>query len=609
MMSTPRKILFVALMTLSGVPLSAEPDTVTNRHASAEDAAFWPSVNPGDFLIFRGNADGGKAIYLAGSLPRITLEIGKKILIWRGSYSYISIDGSQCANTEEQPTIITNLGGQVKWGYNEDPESGWRRIELNHFDHVFLTGKHDPLAQTGDSNWLGHHGGVHMDQPDYYERYGMWGNPRWSGMRFRGSVGNIVRILNFKSAKLSYVAASEGGFAAFNIKTDSPSVPGRVKVDIQDCFAGWTEGEAVYLAWSTGAAGQDLVELTLRNNLFVFAGCETIQSDNLVKSSVIEHNVGFVGACFHRRPFQSEFQDGLHQFSFVEGGLVVRDNVLIGAGGMLHQFRFKNPGEGRAFPHPDFKVEMINNYYGYSRSNLCFVWEGDGITPYVIDGNVYGPIATPSTRDGYLDPVEFPYYFKVCNQTNEILLSNNLYPPGRELYGNDCGASMVTLRDNLQGVAPLVAFENSGFEDSTEYRDFSFWSPVYQTGDKNGQFIPYRVGEFVFYYDDQGNTRFFRCIQAHQGNHDPNLSPEYWAGIEWNGRRLPPLDLRLKAGSFYELRGMGLSYQAPDQRLKLDPVGNREVQAGTRLDLELGSSGGVDGALSFSAAGQASVPE
>ena len=603
------RIAFV--FTLSSQALSAQqPDTTTNRHATAADAAYWQTVNEGDYIIFKGNADNGNAIYLAGSQPRLILGLGKKILIWRGEYTYIAIDGSECVNTESRPTIITNLGGQVKWGYNEDPNSGWRRIELNNFDHVFLTGKYDPDAQTGDPEWLGHNGGANMDQPDYYERYGMWGHPRWSGMRFRDSVSNIVRILNFKSAKISYVAASEGGFAGFNVKTDAPAVPERVKVDIQDCFSAWIESEAVYISWSTGAENRNLTELVLRNNIFAYNGCETIQSDNLTNGSIIENNIGFTGSCFHRRPFQSLFQDGLHQFSFVEGGVMVRNNIMITAGGMLHQFRFKDPGPGRAFPHPDLKVEMRNNYYGYSRSNIGYFWEGDGITPYVIDGNVYGPVSTPSTRDGYIDQTVFNYYFKVCNATNDILLTNITYPLERDLYGdNDCGASKVTTRNNVQAVAPLVEFANSGFPDDTDYRDFTFWSPIYTTTTqdnkgKNGQFIPYKVGEYVFYYDDHGNTRFFRCKVAHSGDFNPNTSPDKWELLQWNGRNLPPLDLRLRPGSYYANLGMGLNFDPPQPSLSLDSIGNRQIPAGTPINIQIQASGGNVHPLSYSATGE-----
>jgi hypothetical protein len=49
-------------------------------------------------LTLRGNIENGKTIYQAGAQPRLVLGLGKKILIWRGAYAYITIDGSECVN-------------------------------------------------------------------------------------------------------------------------------------------------------------------------------------------------------------------------------------------------------------------------------------------------------------------------------------------------------------------------------------------------------------------------------------------------------------------------------------------------------------------------------
>ncbi|MEM6347567.1 MAG: hypothetical protein AAF927_27010, partial [Bacteroidota bacterium] len=190
------------------------PDTTTNRYADSQDAAFWPTVNEGDYIFFKGNTNSGQVIYAGGTVFHVNLPLGKKILIWRGSYKRILIDGKFCVSSSGQPTIVTNLGGQVKWGYSEDANSN-RTLDLFNFQYLFLTGKYDPSAQTGDPAYLGHNGGADYGSGNFYEQYGMWGNPKWSGDRFNGSFANIVRIRNFDECKVSYVAASEGGFAGF----------------------------------------------------------------------------------------------------------------------------------------------------------------------------------------------------------------------------------------------------------------------------------------------------------------------------------------------------------------------------------------------------------
>ncbi|MEM6346792.1 MAG: T9SS type A sorting domain-containing protein, partial [Bacteroidota bacterium] len=390
-------------------------------------------------------------------------------------------------------------------------------------------------------------------------QYGMWGNPKWSGDRFNGSFANIVRIRNFDECKVSYVAASEGGFAGFNIKTDNPATPKRVKIDVQDCFSAWTESEGFYISYSTSAANQDLTELNFRNNIMAFNGTEALQTDNLVEGSLIQNNVAFVASCFFRRPFQ-RYQDGLHQFSFVEGGVTVRDNIMI-TGNTLHQLRFKDPGAGRAFPAVNKPIKFRNNYYGYSRANAVYVWQGDGITPYSLDSMYYGPISNPSTVDAYNTANTWDAYYRICNSNTNISFENTQYPSGRNLYRGICGIASVSESMTNSGTAPTLAFNDSGFPVGTDLRKITFWSAEYDTEDKNGGFIPYTLDDIVFYYDSNGETRFFQCIQAHAANNPPPTSPTYWSEMSWGSFSRPPLDLRNTSNSFFDQRGMGLEYQ------------------------------------------------
>ncbi len=546
--------LAISIFSFSFHIICAQPDTTQSRKATPVDAAYWPSVNAGDYIFFPGTRN---AIY---SNKNVRLNEGYKILIWRGNYERIYIDGTYCYSSKENPTIITNLGGQVKWGYSER-NAGDRTLELKNFHHVYLTGKYDSLAQTGHPDYLGHNEGKNLGNGNYHEKYGMWGNPRWSGVRFYSGGSNIVRISKFSTCKVSYVAATEGGFAGFNIKTDNPVQPKRVEVDIHDCFAGWTESEGVYISWSTGAEKQDLTKLTLRNNIFAFTGTEALQTDNLTEGSVIENNVVFVSACFHRRPFQDLYQDGLHQFSFVEGGVIVKNNIML-TGSNCHQIRYKDPGTGRAFPSADKPVLITNNFYGYSRSDISYIWEGDGITPYNIENNVYGPVYTPAKRDAYKNVETYPAFVRICNQKTNITYRDNIYPPGRQFLKIACYISQLTDENNNAEIAPLLRFENSGFSDSVDYRDFTIYSPFYQTRDKYGTNIYYKEGDIVFLYDENGVTRFYQCISAHSGDFSPLTSEDKWQLLTWNGSYKPPLDIRLKEDSYYNNRKMGLNFSS-----------------------------------------------
>lgn len=572
-MSKKLRCLLAFLLFFIGISLHAATDTETNRYATAADAAHWPSVNEGDYIFFKGNNDGGDDIYAAagGRHLEIELPVGKKILIYEGDYERILINGASCLGTPENPTIVTNLGGQVRWGYSEESNQ-YRSLELYNFKHLHLTGKYDAANQTGDSQFLGHDSGAALGSGDYYERYGLWGNPRWSGPTYRGKYGNGVRIFRFKTVKIDYVSSWGGYFASFNVKTDNPSKPGEVEVDIQDCFAGFGEGEAFYISYSTKAHNQDITKLTLKNNITAFTGAEALQTDNLAEGSVIENNVCLGSATFYRHPFQALYQDNLHQFSFVEGGITVQNNILVGTNGALHNFRYRDANSGdvtdRTNPSASKPVTMRNNFYGYGRTNMGYMWQGDGITPYHFIDNVYGDITVPCTDDTLSAPAkEEAGFFKLGNSNTEITFEGNIYPAARELYFMSNGSGKnVTSKGNLQQAAPAIQFKNSGFSNGIDWRRISVWSAKYANTpkssgkNKNGEWIPYVLDDIVIFYDSAGYTKFFKCIQAHAGDHNPNTASAYWSQIKWNGRNMPPLDLRIEKGSYYNQRGMGLAY-------------------------------------------------
>lgn len=559
-------------------------DTSTNRLASALDAQTWPnSVAEGDYLIFRGNDDykgpNGEplSIYAIANMGMdIQLPLGKKICIYRGTYRRIILDGINCASTEQTPTIVTNFGGQVQWGNNPDSDNH-RTFELKNFRHLLLTGEYNTAKKTGDPNYLGHNNGLALGSGNYYEKYGFWGNQRWSAERQPVTSCNGVRIYGFDTCKVRYVAVWGGGFAGFNIKTDSPAVPVRVSTDIQDCFAGFTEGEGFYISNSGGAAGQNLTKLTLRNNIVVCSGAEALQTDNLVEGSIVENNVVFGAARFFRRPFKSAGgvsgdQEGTHQFSFVEGGITVQNNILAGGVGQMQGVRYYNPGLDagglpRANPSASKHVVIRNNYIGQGHSHMSYFWQGDGITPYDLIDNIYGRLSNPVTNDAYLNPTEPVAALDIFNSNNLVTLTNNQFSLDRSPYMRKSGtpASLTVASGTTTREPALLKFKNIGFSDDFDLRRLTVWSATFgsETG-KPGQYIPYKKDDVVFYWDSTGGTRFYQCKVDHQSSatitYDPNTATAQWMALTWNSRTMPPLDVRLKPNTVYNHRGMGLTY-------------------------------------------------
>ncbi|WOO41484.1 immunoglobulin-like domain-containing protein [Rubellicoccus peritrichatus] len=552
--------LVIGLLLLAQAAF-ADPDTTTNRHATVADAAFWPTVNEGDLLIFEKDA-AYDSIYLSAS--EVSVGLGKKIHIWQGVYGRIYINGTNCTNTAQQPTVITNLGGQVRWG-DVQVSSQYRTFEIANFEHFHLTGKYDPAAQTGHPDFLGHNGGQDFDTGDFYEKYGFWGNQRWSGILYGPTNPNCVRAYGFVTCKVDYVAAWGGGFAGFNLKTDNPAVPERVVVDVQDTFSGFTNGEGMYVSYSTSALGQDITELILRNNIIVFAGTEAIQTDNLAENSIIENNIIVGTATTYRDPF-FVFQNGTHQFSHVEGGVTVRDNIFVGGKHNMQTIRWRETESGRTFPDASKKVIFDNNYVGMGRFRISIIEGSDGIAPYEFTNNVYGHITFPHTMDsdpGLSQPLAG---LNISNSQASISLEGNLFNPELPTYEVSSGnGSNVSSQNNTFVETPIIKFQNSGFADDIDYRAIVRWAPTYGTVARNGEAIEYKTGDIVYYWDTNGQTKFFECIADNAGNNDPNNSPAYWQQLTWNGRDMPPLDLRLKSDTFYNYRGMGLTYNPANQ--------------------------------------------
>jgi hypothetical protein len=550
------------------------PDTTVNRYATAADAAWWPTVNQGDYIFFKGNNDSNASIYSTPTNNPITLPLGKKILIWQGSYKRIHIDGTNCASTASQPTIVTNLGGQVKWGYNTTT-SQYRGLELALFANVFLTGKYDPVAKTGDPNYLGHNGGADLGSGNYYERYGFQSDQRWTGTINASGNPNCVRIHDFQTCKVNYVAAWGDGFAGFNIKTDLkagvPPAPTMVTVDVQDCFAGFVTGEGFYIGnTATDSSTQDFIKVTLRNNIVVCAGTEAYQTNNLLAGSVIENNVGVGSAMFFRTPFQYGSQQGLQQIGFMEGGVTVRKNILTGGGDHQWFLQYCLPGTrfsalGLTPSTAPFLLE--NNYMGFGRRSVGYIHPAsDGATPYQFLNNVFGPLSVPHTNDAD-NYGQVPAGLDVYNSINSIALTGNHFNPDLPAFYMGTGnGSNLTESGSVYVEAPVLRFKNLGFSDGVDLRRITFWAAQYNKyTDKLGQNIPYQQGDIVYYYNTQagatqGETRFFQCVATHTVSTDPNTSPALWQQLTWGGRSLPPLDVRMVPNTYYNYRAMGLTY-------------------------------------------------
>jgi hypothetical protein len=236
---------------------------------------------------------------------------------------------------------------------------------------------------------------------------------------------------------------------------------------------------------------------------------------------------------------------------------------------MVQGVRFKDPGldgsgNPRAFPLASKTVKLEDNFVGFTRSHISYFWQGDGITPYILQNNVYGPMSNPLSSDAYVyNPIdEPPAAFDIANTNSPITLSNNRFSHDRDAYSYS--GTNITQSGSYYAEPPVIKFKNLGFADGFDVRRVAFWATQYEQTDKAGQYIPYKVGDIVYYYDSNGVTKFFQCLADHVSTatttYDPNTATAQWQALTWGGRGMPPLDVRLAANTYYNYRGMGLSY-------------------------------------------------
>ncbi|WPJ95833.1 carbohydrate-binding protein [Coraliomargarita algicola] len=573
------------------------PNTTTNRLATQADADYWPNVNVDDYIYFSPDDNHG------GLYDSPPVGLGKKVHIYAGDYTRISLKGDYAVNSQTQPTIITNLGGQVRMVGTTD----WlRSLSISGFMNVHVTGKYDPVAQTGDPNYLGHNGGANMGDGEYYRNYGIWVDNLWAAHRASADplnttgVGNLVRIQNFDYCKIDYVAAFGGGFAAFNLKNDQPYAPdGVCEVDAQDCFAAFTTSESFYIGKFT--ANYDRTKLTLRNNIMFFSGTEAMQTDGLVEGSRIENNIIYGSASNFRTPFQSSYQEGLQQLSYSEGDIEVRNNIMVGGMGMMQTIR-KSDNASEGSPSASKKFIYDNNYLGMGRAHASYIWNGDDITPYEFTNNIWGPLDVPNSNDAYTNEVDATAFQEIGVTGNPTLISGNLYDPLLQQWAYTYnGGTCVTEVNNEWRNIPQIKFMNTGFADDFDMRRVTIWAPIFETdgyAGRDGEYITYQTGDVVIHYEmtgsEAGMTKLYQCISTHTADatnyYYPDQSPTKWQQLTWNGNNMPPVDVRIQPDTFYNYRGLGLTYNPAN--LNADDLEAPEITllGGNKISFEVGSS-------------------
>ena len=456
------------------------------------------------------------------TLDRLYLPAGHWDGLWLGNLP---------ERTAESPLVITNIGGQSKFGGLGGAQ---HPVVLLGGSHWQLTGRWDALEATGNEASLGHAGGYANSSGTYgvfiddnFEDSGV------SGLVIGGGASDF---------EVSFVEITRVGFAGAVFKTDDQGDAHMNRVRFHDNYVHDTGSEGLYFGSTQSPPQHKFPALEVYNNRILRTGTEIAQLGQLGSDSEIHHNVFLLGALDWKNPF-SAFQDNGSQFAVREGDVSFHHNILIGGGTSFFQF-FPQPIAGDTHA-PGDSVTFSDNYLSHSRNFGVYLHaQSDSVTEIRFQENWFREInyhydeIDPGGQDRNAVVVTF-------NTESPMVFLDNSWS-GPQSFMVPVGSNVTETGSNhLAEIAPVV-FMDSGFPADFDYSRVEMWTDV----DFNGVAVHYQPGDYVTDSGSEGGGSLYLCLQANT-NAPPATSPGSWAL-----QPSPVDDLRLHPSSPFQ--GFGL---------------------------------------------------
>ncbi len=555
---------WVRIRVTDGVGRSLEklfPIEIIDRHgkwdqdgwADEELAAKYPQVNPGDYVIF--NKSAREEVYKNNG-EFSGLRYPNKILIKGGHYQLVHLRLSGVMGRSVVDRIpITNFLGRV---YT-------RHFRLYEGDLWRLTGQYDPDRGTGSPFFRGcDQNGSTVDFSFSRGKFGIWVCNKWTSESGLSNLSVDDRATHFE---IDHLEISDGGFAGALIKDDF-GPQDMDQVYLHHLYIHDIGSEGIYLG-STQADPQHMFhDLIIENCVIVRTGSEALQTEQLGARCVIRNNVLW-GAMDWQDPFQ-RFQDNTVQFSVRTGGLVFERNILLGAGEKFFNVSQK--------PRPDLQAPALPVQI---RHNLAWGCRGpfgayqfkdnDGRTPWVWEENFWGRFINSY---GKVYPDHYAaakHIFSIAADDIPVTLRNNVFDQTRSEIGGlfSNSTAQFTIEGNHQEPISEPIFSNAlGIYGQAGILRWMRWAAIIGSSSSfpsfltnKGQPVTFEVGDIVQYWY-RGETRFYLCLQEHQGVEPDPENPNVWRLLTWDNKGeesfYPPDDWRLSANSPYQGYGMGL---------------------------------------------------
>lgn len=510
-------------------------------HPGVQEADCENGTWPAPTTVFTLPLTDGDGVYLPdvqSAFPEVDWATLDRLYIPAGHYPFFKL-GNLPDRDPDDPLVITNQGGQVHIG----ALGHYYLLSLSGGSGWVLTGRYDPVAQTGDAGNPGHRGQRYADTRDTYgilvdDRFLVSGN---SGVAVTGGATAFV---------LEYLEVRHVEFAGLLVKTDNDGDAHMEDVVIRHNYIHDTGSEGMYIGSTQGPPQHEIRGLLLHDNRVLRTGTDLIQVQNAGAGTVIRNNVFAWGALSWRHAFQ-RYQDNATQWGLRAGDLAFHHNLVVGsAGNWMSMFGAWQEGD-----EPPGDVTFHNNVFTHTRYLGAYVGGTDpgGSATWTWRDNHLGRNAF--TYDEVFDWIEAPTaLLRIAGAMDEVNLvfEGNTWEGELDLHSrsSDPNATVgnVTGSGNTNGDVELVVFHDASVPGGADVFDFETWTDLATLGGDAP--VTYRAGDVVAHHGE-----LFVALVENTGV-EPGSDASTWSPQ-------PPMvdDVRLDADSPYV--GMGLSAVAP----------------------------------------------
>lgn len=459
----------------------------------------------------------GKGLYypdIQASFPNVNWQTIDRLYIPAAHYLFIRV-GNLPIRSSDRPLIITNSGGQVRVG----GLGHHYLMSLGGGSNWVLTGRYDPISETGHADFTGHRGGRFDGSRG---KYGILIDDEF----VRNSISGLGIGNEATHFEIEYIEITRVGFAGMLIKSDNLGNAHMDSVSIHDCYIHDTKSEGIYAGSTQTQPQHQLRNWQIYNNRILRTGTEALQLGQLAGKNKIHHNVIGPAAIDWRAAF-NQYQDSNLQVGIREGETSVYNNIFIGAANsMISMFTSNLAGDST---QDNVGFRFSDNYLSGMRflglyqnattvANMSYVFERNAFRNWRFDRDDVYP--TSQQPDHLLRTVNtssaLSFVDNIWQAPNKL---NNLLATGNGSNGNVSGSG------NVLSSSEPVQFQNSGLPANFDYLNMEMWTDVATLN--NDEPVSYEEGDIVMHLAHPYRCKLPTCAA---GLVPPN-NPDTWQDL------------------------------------------------------------------------------